>query len=231
MNVEFNGNYFVQSKVAHPNNNKVVNIYIVYELGTISNTRNTDYTIQNALFGAIKITKNADYSRNKYEGYRICFDEGGIFSMGNITNGRNVIIFGVDKSSLVHTNNKTNNIYVMGDGIVQGIAGTTLYAEKVYKHNFTVSNKKFVLSLHYNGDNSYLFVDGRKELKFKTKDSEILKEKLCIGNLSSNWTTNNSAKTGLYENVYDFVVDYEPINGVGTIYNMHRYLMKKHGII
>ena len=57
MNVEFNGNYFVQNKALQPNINKVVNIIVVYELYAISSTRNTDYTIQNALFGAIKITK------------------------------------------------------------------------------------------------------------------------------------------------------------------------------
>ena len=162
MNVEFDGNYFVQNTLTRPNNNKVVNIYIVYELDTISNTRNTDYTIQNALFGAIKVSKNTRYSKNTYEGYGICFDEGGIFSMGKITNGRNVIIFVVDESSVVHTNNKTNNIYVMGYAFVQGIAGTTLYAEKIYKHNFTTPNKKFVLRLHYNDDNSYYLLMGEK---------------------------------------------------------------------
>ena len=57
MSVEFNGNYFVQNKVLHPNTNNVVNIYIVYKLDPISSSRNTDNTIQNALFGAIKITK------------------------------------------------------------------------------------------------------------------------------------------------------------------------------
>ena len=47
----------------------------------------------------------------------------------------------------------------MGDGFVQGIADTTLYAEKTYSQNFTQPSKKFVLSLHYNGDDSYLFVN------------------------------------------------------------------------
>ena len=49
--------------------------------------------------------------------------------------------------------------------------------------------KKFVLSLHYNGDNSYLFVNGRQELKFHAKNSQIIDEELCLGNLSSEWTT------------------------------------------
>ena len=95
-----NGCYFIQSRALKLNNN--INIYIVYRLNTISSTRNTDYTIQNALFGAMKITKNTNYSKNSYTGYGICFDEGGDFSKGNINNGKNVIIFGVHESSLVH---------------------------------------------------------------------------------------------------------------------------------
>ena len=79
MNVKFSCNYFVQNKILHPNNNNVVNIYIVYKLDPISFSRNTDYTIQNTLFGTIKITENTDISRNKYQGYGICFDEGGSF--------------------------------------------------------------------------------------------------------------------------------------------------------
>ena len=64
--VLLHGNYFQQSNnIIIPNNNKnIINIYVVYKLDPISSTRNADYTIQNALFGAIKITKNADYSKN-----------------------------------------------------------------------------------------------------------------------------------------------------------------------
>ena len=157
----------------------------------------------------------------------MCFDEGGTFSMGNINNGRNVLIFGVDERSLVHANNKVDNIYVMGDFIVQGINDTTLHAKKTYSQNVTQSSKKFVLSLHCNGDDSYLFVNGKQELKFKAKTDQLVKEKLCIGNLSDQWTANESENTGLYGNIYDFVVDYQSINGVKPIYDMHRYLMTK----
>ena len=118
----------------------------------------------------------------------------------------------------------------MGDGLMQGINDTTLYVEKKYFRHFTEPNVKFVLSLHYNGDDSYLFVNGRQELKFKCKTDQLVKEKLCIGNLSDQWTASESEKTGLYENIYDFVVDYEQILGVKTIYDMHRYLMTKHNI-
>ena len=105
-----------------------------------------------------------------------------------------------------------------------------MYAEKVYKTNFTVPNVKFVLSLNYNGDNSYFFVNGTQELKFKAKASQILKEKLWVRNLSSNWSDSESQKTRLYGNVYDFVVDYQKVNGVKQIYDTHRYLMIKHAI-
>ena len=77
---------------------------------------------------------------------------------------------------------------------------------------------------------SYLFVNGRQELKFKCKTDQLVKEKLCIGNLSDQWAASKSEKTGLYGNIYDFVVDYEEILGVKPIYDMHRYLMTKHNI-
>ena len=87
-----------------------------------------------------------------------------------------------------------------------------------------------MLSLHYNSDDSYLFVNGRQELNFKRKTDQLVKEKLCIGNLSDQWTTSESEKTGLYGNIYDFVVDYEQMLGVKAIYDMHRYLITKHNI-
>ena len=179
----------------------------------------------------MQITKNADTSKYKYKGYDICFDESRLFSIGNINNGRNIIIFGVHENSVIHANNKANNIFVMGDAFVQGINHTTLYAKKMYSQNFTQPSKNFILSLHYNGDNSYLFVNGKQELKFKAKTESLVKEKSCIGNLSDKWNTSESEKTGLYGNIYDFVVDYEAIIGVKAIYDMHRYLMTKHNII
>ena len=227
MSVGLEGAYFKQMRLLGPNNDNIVNIYIVY---LISNSRNTDYTVQNALFGGVKITKNAkDNSKHKYEGYGICFDEGGTFSKGNISNGKNVLIFGVHENSLVHANNKANNIYVMGDLFVQGINDTTLYAEKIYSQNFTAVNKKFVLSLHYNGDDSYSFINGKRELKFKAKDDQMVKEILCLGNISDDWTAANAQKTGFWGEIYDLAVEYTSTN-IGDIYNIHRYLMKKHNI-
>ena len=89
-----------------------------------------------------------------------------------------------------HATNRANHIYIMGKEFVQDINHTTIYAEKSFYRNFTDPGKTFVLRLHYNRNNSYLFVNGRQELKFKTKTDRLVKEKLCIGNLSDQWTVN-----------------------------------------
>ena len=65
-------------------------------------------------------------------------------------------------SSSVHATNRANNIYVVGKDFIQGINDATIYAEKLFHNNFTEFGVKFVLSLHYNGDNSYLFANGRE---------------------------------------------------------------------
>ena len=129
-----------------------------------------DFTVQNALFGALKITKDVNTSHYSYSGYGICFDPKSSFSLGNSLTAKNVVIFGCDMSFSSHKTNQANNIYVLGKDFVQGINGTTLHAEKMYKTDFTEQNKKFVLSLHYNSDNSYLFVNGVQQLKLKTKN-------------------------------------------------------------
>ena len=238
MNVYLSGNHFQQNKVIIPNNNNSINIYCVYKLDPLASTRDKSYTIQNALFGAMQITKNAtDYDKNDYKGYGICFDERSEFghtitegSFAHTTDARSVLIFGADMSFSVHATNRANHIYLMGTGLTQGINDTAIYAEKNFYRNFTDFGKKFVLSLHYNGGDSYLFVNGRQELKFKCKTDQLVKETLCIGNLSDQWTTRESEKTRLYGNIYDFVVDYEQISGVKPIYDMYRYLMTKHNI-
>ena len=130
-----------------------------------------------------------------------------------------------------HANNKANNIYVMDKDYIQKVNDTKMYAEKMYYRNFTDPGKKFVLSLHYNGNNSYLYVNGNQELKFKAKTHQLVKEKLCLGNLSDQWTTSESEKTGLHGKIYHFVVDYEHVAGTAKILDMHRYLINKQTII
>ena len=108
------------------------------------------------MLGVVKINEApSDSDNNKYNGYGIAFDEGSDFSFGNIVNGKKVIIFGADMSFSSREINRQNEIYVLGKDFVQGVTtveptkgGITIYAEKLYKHNFTEPNKKFVLSLH-----------------------------------------------------------------------------------
>ena len=148
MHVYLSGHHFKRNKAIICNNDNVINIYCVYEIQPIASSRDTTFTIQNALFGAFQITKNVDNSKNNYKGYGICFDERGQFghtitegSRAHTTNGRNVLIFRVDMSFIVHPTNRANNIYVMGDGLTQGIYDTTLYVEKNYYRNFTDPGK------------------------------------------------------------------------------------------
>ena len=138
IHVHLTGNHFQQNKVIIPNNNNAINIYCVYQLDSIASSRDTSFTIQNGLFGAMQITKNAtDIDKNNYKGYGICFDErsqfGHTITENGVTynsNGRNVLIVGADMSFSAHTTNKANQIYLMGDGLIQGINDTTIYVEK-----------------------------------------------------------------------------------------------------
>ena len=156
-----------QDKISYINFS-AINIYIVYSLDTISNTRNSDFTAQNCLLGPVIRTRNRNNSRYKYVGFGICFDEGSNFNFGNRIDARNVIILGCNAKSSSRANNKINNIIVLGKYFIQGLSidgtGNTIYAEKIYKTNMTAPNKKFVLLLHYNENNSYLFVNGTQEL-------------------------------------------------------------------
>ena len=106
----------------------------------------------------------------------------------------------------------------------------TLTVEKLYSINFTKENTKFCLSLYYNGANSYLFVNGRKIIKFKAKDSEIVAYPLCLANVSKDRAIDNTKKNGLKGYVYDFSVDYDAI-AVSDILDIQKYLMKKNEIV
>ena len=81
-----------------------------------------------------------------------------------------------------HIDNKGKDIFILGIGPTQGLGEHSLTAEKMFSINFTVTKKEFCLSLHYNGANSYLFVNDTEIYKFKAKDSEIVASPLCLGN-------------------------------------------------
>ena len=87
-----------------------------------------------------------------------------------------------------------------------------------------------MLSLHYNGANSYLFVNGAEIYKFKAKESEILLGSICIGNISKDWSVDNMKKTWFTGYVYDFSVDYIAID-VDDLKGIHKYFMEKNNMI
>ena len=100
----------------------------------------------------------------------------------------------------------------------------------MYSINFTLTKKKFCLSLHYNGANSYLFVNNIEICKFKAKKSNIIVGPVCLGNNSKDWSVDNMKKTGFTGDVYDFSVDYDPI-AVDDIKDIHKYLMENNNIV
>ena len=129
-----------------------------------------------------------------------------------------------------HIENKKKDILILGKDPIQGLGEHSLTVEKMSSINFTKENTKFYLSLHYNGANSYLFVNRKEIIKFKAKDSEIVPTPLCLGNITKEFSEDNRKKTGLNGYVYDFSVDYDPI-AVAVILDVHKYLMKKNEMV
>ena len=96
-------------------------------------------------------------------------------------------------SSSAHINNKKKDILILGKGPTQGLEHT-LTVKKMYSTNFPLTKKKFCISLHYKGENSYLFVSGTEIYIFKTKNSEIVATPLCLGNIFKKLSVDNMKK-------------------------------------
>ena len=175
------------------------------------------------------MTKNADIDKYGYCGYGIGFDKRSSFSFPGGGFGQNILVLGADMSSSAHIDNKKNDILDLGIGPTHGLEDA-LTAEKMYSINFTVTKKKFCLSLHYNGSNSYLFVNGTEICKFKAKDSKIVAAPLCLGNISKDWSVDNMKNTGFNGYVYDFSVDYDA-TAVDDIKDIYKYQMKRDNIV
>ena len=164
-----------------------------------------------------------------HSGYGITFDSGGACSFDNGT-ARVVIIFGVDSSSSLHVDYRKNNFLILGLGPTYGINGKCGTAEKTFIINFTKSNTKFCLSLCYNADHSYLFVNGKEIIKFKAKNKNVdFPTQFCLGSICDGLRATKSREVALNRNVYDFSVDYNSIDKY-DILNIYKYLMTKNNI-
>ena len=182
----------------------------------------TSFPLKDCLFGTINVTPNTDISKYKYSGgYGFPFQKNKpILRPSDGKYALNLIIFGCD------TSDSKNHILVLGKEPIQ-ISETTIKAEKMYPTNFistSNNNKKVVLSLHYNGDDSYMFVKSVQQAKFKTANSEILSNPICLGNILE-----DPIPTGLNGFVYDFSADYKTIS-TDKIQKIHKHLMKKHNV-
>ena len=138
--IKFNGsilNWFPPT-ILHGN---IINIYIVYEITSNYNDSNF-HTIENCLFGSVKLTKNTDFDKYGYSGYGIGFDTKGSFSIGNDV-GKNIIIFGVDMRSAWKIDNRKKDITILGKWPTQGLEHT-LSADKLYSINFNKKIQNFV---------------------------------------------------------------------------------------
>ena len=129
-------------------------------------------------------------------------------------------------SSSVRANNKKKDILILGKGQTKGLDNTSLTAEAEYSITFSRSEETFCLSLHYNGSNSFLFLNAPKIQQFNVNDSEIERYPLCLGNISKYFFVYNMKKVGINGCVYDFSVDYNIID-TSNIINIYKYLMKK----
>ena len=92
--------------------------------------------------------------------------------------------------------------------------------------------KKLLKSLHYNGDDSYLFVNGKEVTKFKAKKSEIKANQLTLGSIatSANLSSSDIEDGKLYGDIYDFSIDYSAISN-DKIHDIHAFLIRANGLI
>ena len=186
------GSCLKQSTVPY-NHRPIVNIYIFYELGA-SSSHNNDPTLKNCLFGAVTLTKMLILISMGILVMELHLIEDQAFNF-QVVDWSKCINFWSRYEFFCSYHNKKKDILILGKGQRQ-VLKRTLTAEKMYSINFTVIKKKFCLSLHYYGANSYLFVNGKKVCKFKAKDSEIVPSPLYIGNISKDWLVDNMKKTG-----------------------------------
>ena len=103
---------------------------------------------------------------------------------------------------------KNKDFLILGERPTQKLRDTILTAEAKYPINLAQLGKRFVLhynGVHYNGSNSLLFVNATKIYQFKANDSELKDYALCLGNISKDFTVNNTKKSGFKGTVKVFL--------------------------
>ena len=184
---------------------------------------------KNCLFGRNSIVNNSDKEKYVHSGYGITFDSAGSWSFDDDI-AKNVIIFRVDNSSSCHSDNCKNNFLLLVESLNFGINRSFGSPERKFSIYFTKENTQFCFSLHYNDDNSYLFVNGKEILKFKAGNKNVnFPTQFCLGSMSDGLSATESREAFLNGNVYDFSVDYNSVDK-SDILNFHNYLMTQNNI-
>ena len=200
--INFNGHCLINN-ISIPE--KVINLYISYTLKPQFRNLSKDFTLDNCLFASVKLNKIDLFKINTSIGYignSIDFDSPSEFLFTDGSYGK--IIFGADLSWSVHIDNKRKDTLILGKGQAHGLDDTTSTVEAKYPINITQSGKRFVLSRHYNGSSSFLFVYATKIYRFKVKVSKTKDYALCLRNISNDFAINNKKKNRLKEIVNFF---------------------------
>ena len=175
------------------------------------------------MFEVTNIERNSDKEKYVYSGYGITFDGRGDWNFNNYTT--RTVILGFDNSSSPHTDNFKNDFLILSEGPTFGINGSFGSSKKSFNINFTGAKTKICLSLHFNADNSYSFVNGKEIYKFKSSNkNNSFPSQFCPVAYESD--SNDLDKVSFKENVYDFSVDCNTIDKSNNL-NIHKYLMIK----
>ena len=231
ISVNFNCNYFKQTKNDYART--AMAIHIVYKL---NNRRidSPDFVQVNGLFVNCKLTMTP--SNKKHYGYTkgICVFFYGLDEYNEPYPGkayRNMLIYGVDMANSIHASNKTENFYCIGKSFTQALQnGKTIYAEHDYvKTSGSEMKKNNVLTVCYNGSNSYIILNGVQQAKFKAMTNLKLNNPLIFGNTTEDFTSTEAKGTSLRGNIYDISEDYLNLD-FSKLMSIQCYLMKKYNI-
>ena len=190
-----NSSVLVQEISSSLYSNFILNSYIVYELNNWPRDPTNNVTLKNCLFGTVKLVRNGIKSKFTYNGWGIPFDWEGSWSFNN-DYARNVLIFGVDKSSSSCTDNLKNNVLVLGEGPTQGITDSTGVAERKFSIYFSTGN-------NYSGDEGYLYVNETEICRFKAKDN-ISWFNFCLRSISQDFRKVEQSEISLNGDEYNF---------------------------
>ena len=138
---------------------------------------NPGFTLKHCLFRTVKLTKNADPHKYFYSWYGTIFNSCSLFLFPGFDWCKSIVSFSVDHSSFFYIDNAKKDIFVLGEGPAQELDDITIKAEAKYSNSFSISQKEFCLSIHYNGSSSFLFVNAKNINSLISIQSKKLKTK------------------------------------------------------